>query len=90
MAAPLRRTPCRIHSVVVVPHKTQTDAHFGQPRTASCPLVALPVLAMVFRTATRDHDDRPKLDLGFLRKALPWMLGAWVVIGLAAWAVVAW
>jgi len=52
--------------------------------------VALPVLAMVFRTATRDHDDRPKLDLGFLRKALPWMLGAWVVIGLTAWAVVAW
>lgn len=44
---------------------------------------------MVFRTATRDHDDRPKLDLGFLRKALPWMLGAWVVIGLVAWAVVA-
>ena len=45
---------------------------------------------MVFRTATRDHDDRPTLDLGFLRKALPWMLGAWVVIGLVAWAVVAW
>jgi hypothetical protein len=44
---------------------------------------------MAFRTATRDHDDRPKLGLGFLRKALPWMLGAWVVIGLVAWAVVA-
>jgi hypothetical protein len=45
---------------------------------------------MAFRTATRDHDDRPKLDLGFLRKALPWMVGAWVVIGLiVTWVVVA-
>jgi len=51
--------------------------------------IATPALAMAFRTAARDHDDRPKLHLGFYRKALPWIVGAWVVIGLAAWAVVA-
>jgi hypothetical protein len=40
-----------------------------------------------YRTTTRDHDDRPRLDLGFLRKALPWMLAPWMVIGLVVWAV---
>jgi hypothetical protein len=45
--------------------------------------------SMAFRAATHDHDQRPRLDLGFLRRALPWMVGAWVVIGLVAWAVVA-
>lgn len=44
---------------------------------------------MPIRTATRDHVDPPQLDVGFLRQALPWMLGAWVVVGLVAWAVVA-
>jgi hypothetical protein len=44
---------------------------------------------MAFRTTTHDRDDRPQLDLGFLRKALPWMVGAWVVIGVATWAIVA-
>jgi hypothetical protein len=44
---------------------------------------------MRYRTAARDHDERPRLDLGFMRKALPWIVGAWAVIGLAAWAVVA-
>jgi len=45
---------------------------------------------MAPRTATRESDDRPTLDLGFLRKAMPWILGTWVVIGLTVWAVVAW
>jgi hypothetical protein len=45
---------------------------------------------MAIRSATRDHDERPQLDLGFLRHTLPWMLGAWAVIGLVAWVAVAW
>ena len=45
---------------------------------------------MATRTSTRDYDDPPQLDLGFLRQALPWMLGAWGVVGLVAWVAVAW
>jgi|SoimicmetaTmtHMA_FD_contig_51_1454768_length_373_multi_2_in_0_out_0_1 hypothetical protein len=42
---------------------------------------------MGYRTVTRDYDDRPKLDLSFLRRALPWMLAPWIVIGLVIWVV---
>jgi hypothetical protein len=42
---------------------------------------------MAFRTATHDRDDRPKLDLEFLRTALPWMIAPWIVIGLLIWSV---
>jgi hypothetical protein len=45
------------------------------------------VCAMAYRTAARDDDDRPTLDLGFLRTTLAWMLIPWLVVGLTAWAV---
>lgn len=50
----------------------------------------LPAMHMAIRTVTREHDDPPQLDLGFLRQALPWMLGAWAVVGLVAWVIVVW